>query len=231
MAEEDIIYRVDNLKKNFFVGKQTVEVLKGITFEVKRGEFLIIFGPSGCGKSTLLHILIGLEKPTEGKVHFLGEDLYKLSEDERADLREKKIGMLYQQPTWIRSLNVIENVALPLFLQGYTRREAFPLALSYLAQNKMEKFSNMFCQELSGGQQQKVGISRATVINPPVLITDEPTGNLDQVSGKEVMDLLKLQNKSFQRTIIMVTHDLSFLDYANHVIRIVDGKIISDFYQ
>jgi putative ABC transport system ATP-binding protein len=232
MENSKIIYKAENLKKSFLIGKgKRVEVLKGLNFEIKEGEFVIIFGPSGSGKSTLLHILVGLEPPTEGRVYFRGKDIYSLSDDERANLREKEIGMLYQQPIWIRSLNVLENVAFPLILQGYERKKAFPLALSYLAQNKMEAFKDYYPQELSGGEQQKVALARGTVINPPVLIADEPTGNLDQDSGKELMHLLTLQNKSFQRTIIMVTHELSFLDYAKRVIRMIDGKIVADFYQ
>lgn len=228
--EEELIYKIENLKKVFTLGSgDKVEVLKGVNLTIKRGEFLVIFGPSGCGKSTLLHTLIGLEPPTSGSLKFLGKDLYSLNEDQRADLREKTIGMLYQQPTWITSLKVIENVAFPLMLQGMERERAMPLALSYLAQSRMEKWKDHFPQEMSGGQQQRVGLARAVVANPPVLITDEPTGNLDQKASVELMDLLMRQNQSFQRTMIMVTHDLSFLDYANRIIKIVDGMVTNEY--
>ena len=228
--EQELVYEIKNLKKVFTLASgDKIEVLKEINLKIKKGEFLIIFGPSGCGKSTLLHTLIGLEPPTSGKINFLGKDLYSLDEDQRADLRERTIGMLYQQPTWITSLKVIENVAFPLILQGMSRERAMPLALSYLAQSRMEKWKDHFPQEMSGGQQQRVGLARAVVANPPVLITDEPTGNLDQKASVELMDLLMRQNLSFQRTMIMVTHDLGFLDYANRIIRMVDGKIVNEY--
>ncbi len=227
---QDIIFKVENLRKSFDVGiGERIEVLKGINFEIKRGEFVIIFGPSGCGKSTLFNILIGLEEPTKGNVIFLGRDIYKMSEDERADLREKEIGMLYQQPVWISALNVLENVAFPLILHGVSRGRAIPLALSYLAQNRMETWKDFNPKELSGGQQQKVGLSRATVTNAPVLIADEPTGNLDRESAVELMNLLLRQSISFGRTTVMATHDISFLDYADRVLRIVDGIIGAEY--
>ncbi len=227
---QDIIFKVENLRKSFDVGiGERIEVLKGINFEIKRGEFVIIFGPSGCGKSTLFHVLIGLEKPTKGRVYFEDKDIYQMSEDERADFREKKIGMLYQQPIWISALNVVENVAFPLLTQGMPRERAIPLALSYLAQNRMEYWKDFNPKELSGGQQQKVGLSRATVTNAPVLIADEPTGNLDRESAIELMNLLLRQSISFGRTTIMATHDISFLDYADRVLRIVDGVIGAEY--
>jgi len=220
------IIKTENLKKSFFVKIGKIEVLKGINLEIKKGDFGIIFGPSGCGKSTLLHTLIGLEKPTEGKVYFEEKDLYALNEDERADLREKKIGMLYQQPTWITSLRVLENVALPLILQGYSFEKASPLALSALAQMGMEKWKDFFPQELSSGQQQRIGLARAIVSNPDFLIADEPTGNLDEKSGERLLEFLKWQNQVFGRTILMVTHDLRYLSYGNVFYQMLDGKII-----
>lgn len=230
MENEEIIFKVENLRKSFNVGvDEKLEVLREINLEIKRGEFVIIFGPSGCGKSTFFHTLIGLEEPTAGKVYFLGKDLYAMEEDERADLREKEIGMLYQQPVWIGSLNVVENIAFPLILHGMTLEKAIPLAFSYLAQNKMEKWKDNNPKELSGGQQQKVGLSRAVVNNAPVLVADEPTGNLDRSSGVELMNLLLRQSISFKRTTIMATHDLSFFDYADRVIRIENGSVFAEY--
>ena len=220
------IIKTENLKKSFFVKIGKIEVLKGINLEIKKGDFGIIFGPSGCGKSTLLHTLIGLEEPTEGKVYFEGKDLYSLDEDERADLREKKIGMLYQQPTWITSLRVLENVAFPLILRGYSFKKASSLAFSALAQVGMEKWKDFFPQELSSGQQQKISLARAIVSNPDFLIADEPTGNLDEKSGEKLLELLKWQNRIFGRTILMVTHDLRYLSYGDVLYQMLDGKII-----
>lgn len=230
MEKEEIIFKVEHLRKSFNVGiGEKIEVLRDINLEIKRGEFVIIFGPSGCGKSTFLHTLIGLEEPSGGKVYFLGRDLYAMGEDERANIREKKIGMLYQQPVWISSLNVVENVAFPLILCGMTLERAKPLALSYLAQNKMEQWQDFNPKELSMGQQQKVGLSRAVVNNPPVLVADEPTGNLDRFSGIELMDLLLRQCISFNRTTIITTHDLSFFDYADRVVRIEEGIVFGEY--
>lgn len=225
----DTLFQIKNLYKSFKVADKTVPILKGVSFDVEKEDFLVIFGPSGCGKSTLLHIMIGLENPTSGKVSFLGKDIYKITEDQRAELRKGKIGMLYQQPTWITSLKVLENIAFPLILHGNSFEKASSLALSYLAQTKMENWKGYYPQTLSAGQQQKIGLARAIINNPIILITDEPTGNLDRKSGDELMELLKWQNKTYKRTIIMVTHDLIYLRYAKRIIEVIDGKISEDY--
>ena len=222
------LIEVENLWKSFPVGQQSVEVLKNITLRVKKGEFLIIFGPSGCGKSTLLHTILGLEKPLKGKVKLFGRDLYSFSTDERAEIRKKNIGMVYQQSNWIKSLKVAENVVFPLILLGEEREEALKKASKGLKMVGMEEWADYYPMELSSGQQQKVSLVRALLNNPQILIADEPTGNLDRQSGDELMSLLARLNQD-GKTIIMVTHDLEYLKFAARILKMLDGKIEKEY--
>jgi len=214
-----------NLHKSFFPGGREVPVLRGINLEIKEGEFLIIHGPSGCGKSTLLHSLLGLERPTRGRVFFLKKDFYSLNEDKRAEIRKRNFGMIYQQPYWIRSLPILGNIAFPLTLLGVSRNKAVRKAKEALEKVGMQDWADFFPTELSSGQQQKVALARAIIHNPKVLIADEPTGNLDSISGKELMKLLVNFNKQ-GKTIIMVTHEKDYLKYAFRVVEMKDGEII-----
>lgn len=224
------IITLQNIKKNFTLGTQTVPVLKGINLTVPQNEFLVITGPSGCGKSTLLHTILGLEIPSEGTVHILNKDIYSgTSEDDRSDFRKTHIGMVYQQPNWIRSLNVLENVAFPLLLQGIAREECLKRAYEELRVIRMETFSQNKPSELSGGQQQRVALARALTPNPEILVADEPTGNLDFSSGQEIMELLVNLNKTKQKTVVMVTHDLEYLKYASNAIQMLDGAIVKTY--
>ncbi|MCD6406287.1 ABC transporter ATP-binding protein [Candidatus Aerophobetes bacterium] len=201
-----------------------VPVLKGIDVEINRGEFVIIFGPSGCGKSTLLHTLLGLEPPTDGQVLMEGKNFYTLSDDERSFYRKQKVGTIYQQPLWIKSLDVINNVAFPLRLLG-KEEEALRRAFSCLKGVGMEKWAHYLPTELSAGQQQKVSLARALVVDPILIAADEPTGNLDTVSGQELMDgFLSLNQEG--KTILMITHDLEYLKYASEIFHMVDGRIV-----
>lgn len=226
------VIKVDNIKKDFVLGQQTINVLRGISHEVEQGDFLIIIGPSGCGKSTLLHILLGLEPPTSGKVTIIGKDIYEgTTEDDRSVFRKAHIGMVYQQPNWIKSINVLENVAFPLLLKGVDRDEAQKKALESLKMLKMDAWASNMPTELSGGQQQKIALCRALVINPELIVADEPTGNLDFNSGQELMELLVLLNKRDGKTIIMVTHDLEYLKFAKSAVRMLDGSIVEKLDQ
>lgn len=248
------IIKVDHVSKSFHVGIQDVPVLKDISLEVKRFDFLIIFGPSGCGKSTLLHTILGLEPPTSGRVIFLGKDLYAgdvssskskassmksekihntkyvipntSSEDDRADFRKVHAGMVYQQPNWIHSLTVVENVAFPLLLVGQDKYQNLQKAREILKTVKMLDWQNYIPTELSSGQQQRVALARALITNPEVIIADEPTGNLDYKSGQELMQLLTDLNKTRNNTIIMVTHDLEYLNFSKTAIRMFDGEVV-----
>ncbi|MFZ5376181.1 MAG: ABC transporter ATP-binding protein [Patescibacteria group bacterium] len=218
---------IKNLKKDFTTASQQSQILKGVSLEINDGDFLIIYGPSGCGKSTFLHVLLGLEKPSSGNVLFREKNLYSLSEDQRADLRKKTIGMVYQQSYWIQSRTVLQNVAFPLTLLGFSREKAYQKAKEKLQLMGMIDWQNHFPTELSSGQQQRVAVARAIINEPDLIVTDEPTGNLDSKASVSLMNILKQLNQS-GKTIIMVTHDLEFLGFGSRVIKMSDGLIVSD---
>jgi len=223
----DPVNQVQHVSKSFHVGNQNVPVLKDISFNVAGGDFLIIFGPSGCGKSTLLHTVLGLEQPNSGKVYLLNKNLYdNVSEDERADFRKTHIGMVYQQPNWIRSLTVLENVAFPLLLIGQKKEQNLKKAGEMLATVEMLEWANYIPTELSSGQQQRVALARALITNPEVIIADEPTGNLDYESGQDLMQLLTALNNKKGNTIVMVTHDLEYLSFAKTTVRMFNGQVV-----
>ena len=225
------IIRVKNLNKAFKVGDQSVPVLKKINLEVEQGDFLIIFGPSGCGKSTLLHTVLGLEEPTSGAVEFMGQDVYLNkfqgadSEDDRSEFRKDYVGMVYQQPNWIKSLTVLGNVAFPLILNGIDKAKREHQAMDVLQTMGMANWSNYLPAQLSSGQQQKVALARALITNPKIIVADEPTGNLDFDSGQELMRLLTRLNKYENKTIVMVTHDLEYLEFARTAVKMFNGEI------
>lgn len=224
---DNTIIQAIGVSKNFLVKTQNTLVLADINLLVKSGEFLVIFGPSGCGKSTLLHILLGLEKPTQGKVFLKGKSLYdNFDEDVLSDLRKDYIGMVYQQPNWVKALTVRENIMFPLRLNGMKAKEAAVKALAVLELVGMLDWQDYIPTELSSGQQQRVALARAMVTNPDLIIADEPTGNLDFKSGQELMKLLANLHKQ-GKTVIMVTHDLEYLDYASRSLEMFDGRIVS----
>ncbi len=221
----EVIIEANEVFKAFDIGTQMVLVLKGVSFTVTRGDFMVLFGASGCGKSTLLHILLGLEPPTKGKILFLGEDMYAgRNEDDRAQFRKHHIGMVYQQSNWVKSLTVLENVAFPLMLLGKEKTECLEKAYETLKIMKMETWAHYHPMELSGGQQQRVAVARAIITEPEVLVADEPTGNLDYEAGQNLMYLLNNLNQ-MGKTIIMVTHDLEYIRYSKTALNMRDGKI------
>ncbi len=219
--------QVQDLSKSFVIKDGEVQILKGLNVTIKAGEFVIIFGPSGCGKSTFLHTLLGLEYPTSGKVFVDDKDYYMWDEDERASYRRYHYGIIYQQPLWISSLSVRDNVAFPLHLTNYDENLMFNKVNEILGIVGMEKWANYRPNELSSGQQQKISLARSLTLDPLLIVADEPTGNLDTVSGQELIDTFRKLNES-GRTIIMVTHDLEYLKYGTHLIHMVDGKIVED---
>jgi len=220
------LIQIKNLSKSFLVGDQDVMVLKGITLDIMLYDFLIIYGPSGCGKSTLLHSMLGLESPSSGLVSFFGKNLYTgMTETNLADFRKRHIGMVYQQPNWIKALNVVENVAFPLLLLGTGKKTSMEVANEILDRVGMIKWANYLPMELSSGQQQMVELARALVHNPDVIIADEPTGNLDYATGQSLMEYLAELNKIENKTIIMVTHDLDYLKFAKTRVEMFDGTI------
>jgi len=229
--EKKEIIKVTNLFKEFQIGErenQVNQVLKELNLSVKAGEFVIIFGPSGCGKTTFLNCLIGLEVPTKGKITILGKDITNLTDDQRAAFRSKEIGVVYQLPYWIKALTVVENVALPLTIAGYDEAEALEKAEATLKEVGLAKRISYMPTELSGGEQQRVGLARALIGNTKIIVADEPTGNLDVASGQRLMGMLRQLNKEQKRTIILVTHNLDYLRYASRKIAIEDGRIIGD---
>lgn len=223
-----IILSIENVDKSFNLGGKKVQILKDIDLKFYSGEFAIIFGPSGCGKSTLLHVMLGLEPPDHGKVFLRDKSLYHLDEDERTCWRREKVGMVFQQSNWIKSLNVIENVSYPLYLTDTPVEKAQKKAKELLAMLKMDKAFDQTPTELSGGEQQRVALARALITNPGILICDEPTGNLDSKSSLILMKLLTKLNRKESKAIIMVTHEGDFLTLANRRVMMKDGVIIGD---
>lgn len=222
------IVQLTDVYKSFTLGEQEVEIIKGVSFEISEGDFVILFGPSGCGKSTVLNILLGLESPTKGSVLFQDESLYEMNEDERAQLRKQRVGMVYQQSNWIKSLNVIENVGFPLLLRGVSQEERDQKAQEVLRLVEMEHTAYQAPTELSSGQQQRVSLARALVADPVLIVADEPTGNLDSVAGDYVMQLFQKFNGQ-GKTVIMVTHDLEYLTFASNSLNMSDGTIIGQY--
>ncbi len=220
------ILKVENLCKTYGKGETLVEALNNINFSVEKGEFVAIVGASGSGKSTLLHILGGVDRPTSGKVFVGGEDVYKLNETNLAVFRRRQVGLIYQFYNLIPILNVKENMTLPLLLDN--KKPDLEYLDELIKILGLEHRVNHLPNELSGGQQQRVSIGRALMNHPSLLLADEPTGNLDSKSSKEIMDLLKLSNEKYNQTIIMITHDHDLALNADRIITIEDGKIISD---
>lgn len=221
------IIEINNLKKSFSMRDSEINVLKGINIKVKQGEFAIIFGPSGCGKSTLLHCILGLEAPTSGQVLIEGRDFYSMDEDGRALYRRFHVGMVFQQPLWISALSIIENVSFPLHLLDLDESEIISRAKKNLELVGMDKWANYMPNELSGGQQQKVTLARALSIDPLMIVADEPTGNLDTVSGRELLETF-LKLVELGKTIVMVTHDLEYLKYATKIYHMLDGEVVEE---
>lgn len=218
------ILKIENLKKVYGSGETEVKALDDISFQVEEGEFIAIIGPSGSGKSTLLHSIAGLEKPTSGKVYFYDKDIYKMNKKELTILRRQKIGIIYQFYNLIPTLNVEENIILPIELdRKKIDTKKLDEIIKFLG---LEKRKKHLPNELSGGQQQKVAIGRALMINPTIILADEPTGNLDSKSSEEIMQVLKKANKDYKQTIIMITHNLEVAQLADRIIKIEDGKII-----
>ena len=220
------ILRVDNLTKIY--GKDTTKVvaLDHVSFTVEKGEFVAIVGASGSGKSTLLHLIGGVDRPTSGKVYIDGKDIFKFNDDKLAIFRRRQVGLIYQFYNLIPILNVEENITLPLALDNReVDKERLASLLKLLG---LENRKNHLPNELSGGQQQRTSIGRAKITNPTIILADEPTGNLDSKSSDEIVALLKKSNKELNQTIIMITHNMEIAKVADRIIKIEDGKIVSE---
>ena len=220
------ILKVENLCKQYGKGENKVTALDNVSFTVNKGEFVAIVGASGSGKSTLLHLIGGVDRPTSGKVFIDGKDIYKFNDDELAIFRRRQVGLIYQFYNLIPILNVEENITLPLSLDNREiDKEKLNDMLKLLGlQNRRMHLPN----ELSGGQQQRTSIGRALITNPTIILADEPTGNLDSKSSDEIVALLKKSNKELNQTIIMITHNMEIAKVADRIIKIEDGKIISE---
>ncbi|UOQ49082.1 ABC transporter ATP-binding protein [Gracilibacillus caseinilyticus] len=220
------ILQIDNLSKVYGKGETAVKALDDVSFSVKKGEFVVIIGPSGSGKSTLLHLLGGVDRPTSGNVLVDNTDIYKLNETQLAIFRRRQIGLIYQFYNLIPILSVEENITLPLLLdQQKVDPKQFNDIVSILGLgNRLSHLPN----QLSGGQQQRVSIGRALIGNPAIMLADEPTGNLDSKNSDEIMELLKMFNKTFNQTLIVITHDERIALQADRVISIADGRIAKD---
>lgn len=220
------LLKVEHLSKEYGKGDIKVKALDDISFSVNKGEFVAIIGPSGSGKSTLLHLLGGVDQPTSGNVYIDKTNIYKLNETNLAIFRRRQIGLIYQFYNLIPVLNVKENITLPLLLdqrkvdEGYFKNIVEILGLK----DRLHHLPN----ELSGGQQQRVSIGRAMITNPAIILADEPTGNLDRKTSEEIMDLLKISNRIYSQTLLVITHDESIALQADRIIAIEDGKITRD---
>ncbi len=220
------ILRIENLPKTYGEGSTQVKALDDVSFSVEKGEFLAIIGPSGSGKSTLLHIIGGVDRPTSGKVWMDGQDVYAQDEEQLAIFRRRQVGLIYQFYNLIPVLNVVENMTLPVLMDG---REVNQDRLSELLETlKLTDRTKNLPNQLSGGQQQRVSIGRALMNAPAVVLADEPTGNLDSKNSQEIVELLRMSNKKYGQTLIIITHDENIALQADRIIAIEDGRIVRD---
>jgi len=224
MVEENVV-RTKGVKKAFFLGKVTVQALRGIDMEVKRGEYISIMGPSGSGKTTLFNMVGGLDKPSEGRVYIDEVDVAQLDAYELAWLRCRKIGYIFQTFNLIPVMTALENVTLPMIFAGMNADKARDKGVDILTRVGLGERVQHKPFELSGGQQQRVAIARALANDPAIVLADEPTGNLDLNTGKEIITLLKTLNQERNVTIISATHDLKMIDVSDRIFWIRDGKI------
>ena len=220
------ILKIENLTKVYGSGENEVRALDGVSFSVEKGEFLAIIGPSGSGKSTLLHILGGVDRPTSGKVWLDGQEVYAQDEEQLAIFRRRQVGLIYQFYNLIPVLNVVENMTLPVLLDG---RKVNEERLNELVETLgLSGRKNNLPNQLSGGQQQRVSIGRALMNAPAVVLADEPTGNLDSRNSQEIVELLRQSNVKYKQTLIVITHDESIALQADRIVAIEDGRIVRD---
>lgn len=219
------VLSTENLRKTYGSGENEVHALDGVDISIEKGEFVSIVGTSGSGKSTLLHMLGGLDRPDEGKVTVDGKDIFSLSDEELTIFRRRKIGFVFQNYNLVPTLNVYENIVLPVQLDGKTPdKDYINEIISTLGLS--EKLSNL-SNNLSGGQQQRVAIARALAAKPAIILADEPTGNLDSKTSQDVLGLMRITSQKFSQTIVMITHNEEIAQLSDRIIRIEDGRIVS----
>lgn len=220
------ILKIENITKKYANGDKELYALDDVSFTVNQGEFIAIVGPSGSGKSTLLHMIGGIDKPTNGKVYINGTDISSLKPDKMTIFRRRNIGIVYQFYNLIPTLNAEDNIILPVLLDGKkVDKEKLNEIIKLL---KIEDRRKAMPSQLSGGEQQRVSIGRALINNPSIILADEPTGNLDSMASKEIVEIFKYYNKAYKQTLIIVTHDEKIALQADRIIKLEDGKIIGD---
>ncbi|MHA2358479.1 MAG: ABC transporter ATP-binding protein [Candidatus Heimdallarchaeaceae archaeon] len=229
--EEETILKTENLHKIYAQGTpMEVHALKGINIDIKKGEMVGIMGPSGCGKTTLLNLIGGIDQPTEGKIYIGNQDISLLQDIEMTNFRLKNIGYIFQLFNLFEFLSALNNTVLPLLLTETTRFEAEEEAKMMLRQMGLGDKIDHFPNELSGGEQQRVAVSRALLMNPAIILGDEPTGDLDRDTSTEIMELFVSINDNFKQTFLVVTHSEYIASFCHRIIRIVDGEIIDQGY-
>jgi len=221
------IIQLENIRKNYYLGKQVIEVLKGITLNINKGEYVALMGPSGSGKSTLMNILGCLDTPTAGRYILNNQDVSKMEDNQLAEVRNKEIGFVFQQFNLLPRLTAAENVALPLVYAGMPRKQRMEKALFVLEKVNLADRSHHKPNEMSGGQNQRVAIARALVNDPSIILADEPTGNLDTKTSYEIMDIFGKIHTS-GNTVVLVTHEEDIANHAHRIIRLRDGVIETD---
>ncbi len=220
------ILKVEGLTKIYGKGENQVIALDNVSFSVKKGEFVAIVGASGSGKSTLLHLIGGVDRPTSGKVFIDDNDIYAMNDDKLAIFRRRQVGLIYQFYNLIPILNIEENITLPMELDG---RKVDQASLDELLESLgLSARKKHLPNELSGGQQKRTSIGRARITKPAIILADEPTGNLDSKASDEIVELLKLSNKKYNQTIVMITHNLDIAEAADRIIKIEDGHIVKE---
>ena len=222
------IIRTEKLRKVYAVGKERVVALNNVDLSIEKGEFCCIVGQSGSGKSTLLNQLAGLEKPTSGKVYIGKHEISKMTENELAEFRQQHLGFIFQSYNLLPTMTAAENVALPLMFKGIDPDVRLLEAKKMLCRVGLKDRMDHFPNQMSGGQQQRVGIARAFVTRPEVVFADEPTGNLDSKTTKEVMHMIRGFAKRFHQTIVLVSHDPEMTEYADRIVTLIDGRIVSN---
>lgn len=222
------ILKLRNVRRRFLLGETTIEALSGISLDIHAGEFLAVWGPSGSGKTTLMNIVGLIDSPTEGEVHFEDQDTRLLADDELTEFRARKIGFVFQNFNLVPVLSALENVMLPLQIRGVDERTARERAAAALVDVGLERFRNSLPDKLSGGQRQRVAIARALVVEPRLVIADEPTANLDSENSRMVVDLMREMNRTRKVTFVFTTHDPRLLDHVDRKILLRDGSIESD---
>lgn len=220
------ILKVENIQKTYGKGENQVNALQGVSLSVERGQFVAVVGPSGSGKSTLMHLIGGVDRPTGGHIYVDGNDIFSKNETQLAIFRRREVGLIYQFYNLIPVLNVVENMTLPVLMDG--RKVNAERLNELLDMLHLRERQSALPNQLSGGQQQRVSIGRALMNEPAILLADEPTGNLDSKNSHEIIELLKLSNKKYNQTLLVITHDENIALQADRIIEINDGRIIRD---